>query len=280
MTISSLAIVLRLALLLLLGFAAVCLLFYWRQEKMYFFPEQASLEQVEGEARAAGFQLWPEAGTGYRALVAEPAKSAVGTCLVWHGNAGSARQREYLAAPLLRQGWRVVVAEYPGYGARPSGSWGEAALIAEAKALAGEVRQRFGEPLVFMGESLGAAFAAAVAGDPAIPSTGVILLTPWHDLASVARWHYPWVPVGLLLRNRFDSAAALRHYPGPVVVVTAGNDEIIPAAEGRRLYQALETPRKRLREIAASRHNDWLDRVSTEDWREWLTFVAGAPGAL
>lgn len=276
MTVSSLAIVLRLAFLLLLGFTAYCLLVYWRQEKMYFFPEQASLEQVEREARAAGFRLWPEVGVGYRALVAEPAGPAVGTCIVWHGNAGSARQRDYLATPLLRQGWRVVVAEYPGYGARPPGSWREAELLAEAKTLASEIPRRVGEPLIFMGESLGAAFAAAVAGDPAIPSTGVILLTPWHDLTSVARGHYPWLPVGLLLRNRFDSAAALRHYRGPVMVVTAGNDEIIPAAEGRHLYQALTTPVKHLHEIPGVSHNDWIEQVTPDEWREWLKFVAGS----
>lgn len=275
MTVSSLIVLLRFVCLLLLGFAGYCLFLYWRQEQMYFFPEQAPLEQVNREAQTAGFRLWPATGAGYRALVAEPAGPAVGTCLIWHGNAGSARQRGYLAAPLLSQGWRVVVAEYPGYGARPAGSWRETELISEAKELAGEFRRRFGEPLIFMGESLGAAFAAAVAGDPTTQPSGVILLTPWHDLPSVARRHYPWLPVNLLLRNRFDSAAALRHFRGPVLVVIAGNDEIIPATEGYRLYQALGTPVKRLREVADSRHNDWLDRIGAEDWRDWLTFAAG-----
>ncbi|TLM63046.1 MAG: alpha/beta fold hydrolase, partial [Deltaproteobacteria bacterium] len=169
MTASALALLLRAVALLLLGFTGYCLLLYWRQEQMYFFPERAPLAQVEREAHAAGFRLWPETGAGYRALVAEPAGATVGTCLVWHGNAGSARQRDYLAAPLLAQGWRVVVAEYPGYGARPPGSWRETDLIADAKELTVHVYSRFGGPVIFMGESLGAAFAAAVAGDPARP---------------------------------------------------------------------------------------------------------------
>lgn len=275
MSLSVLTVLLRFAVLLLLGFTAFCLLLYWRQEEMLFFPEQAPLETVRREALADGFRLWPEDGTGYRALIAEPAGKAVGTCVIWHGNAGSARHRGYLAAPLLRAGWRVAVAEYPGYGARPRGSLREAALTTEARGLAAELHRQFGTPLVVIGESLGAALAAAVAGDPAVPVKGVILFTPWHDLAGVARVHYPWIPVGLLLRDHFDNAAALRDYRGPVVVVTAGSDEIIPAAEGERLYRALGTPAKRLSGIHGAWHNDWVERVSREDWQEWLEFAAG-----
>jgi alpha-beta hydrolase superfamily lysophospholipase len=275
MTVSFLAMLLRFACLLLLGFAAFCLLLYWRQEGMLFFPEQASLEAVRREAQAAGFRLWPEATVDYRALLAEPAGEARGTCLVWHGNAGSARQRDYLAAPLLKLGWRVVVVEYPGYGARPRGSLRERALIAEARALTADIRRHLGGPVIVIGESLGAAMAAAVAGDPAAPVSGVLLFTPWFDLAGVARVHYPWLPVGLLLRDRFDNAVALRDYRGPVLVVTAGDDEIIPAVEGRRLFQALATPAKRLHEIPGAWHNDWVERVTADDWREWLKFVSG-----
>ncbi|MCM2264451.1 MAG: alpha/beta fold hydrolase [Desulfuromonadales bacterium] len=275
MTLSFLPMLVRLVFLLLLGFVAFCLLLYWRQEGMLFFPEQAPLETVRREAQAAGFRLWPEDGPEYRALLAAPAGQVVGTCLIWHGNAGSARQRDYLAAPLLRLGMRVVVAEYPGYGARPRGSLREAALAAEARALTVEVQRRFGGPVIVIGESLGAALAAAVASDPTMPVSGVLLFTPWFDLAGAARVHYPFLPVGLLLRDRFDNAAALRDYRGPALVVTAGSDEIIPAAEGRRLYQALATPAKRLQEIPGARHNDWVERITADDWREWLGFVSG-----
>lgn len=273
MTLSFLAMLLRLAALLLAGFAGFCLLLYWRQEAMLFFPEQAPLQRVEREAGTVGFQLWPEATAAYRALLAEPPGPAQGTCVVWHGNAGSARQRDYLAAPLLQLGWRVVVAEYPGYGARPSGSRREAALTAEAKALVEAVHRQFGGPVMVLGESLGAALAAAVAGDPALPVSGVVLITPWHDLAAVARVHYPWLPVGLLLRDRFDTTAVLQGYRGPVVVVIAAADEIIPAAEGRRLFEALATPNKHLHELPGASHNDWIERVSLHDWEAWLGFA-------
>jgi hypothetical protein len=277
MTLSFLAMLLRVAAVLATGFAAFCLFLYWRQETMLFFPDQASLATVKREAGAVGLSLWPEATASYRALLAEPPGPVSATCIVWHGNAGSARHRDYLAGPLLQLGLRVVVAEYPGYGARPPGSRREAALAAEAKALVAEVRNHFGDPVVLLGESLGAAMAATVASDPAEPVAGLVLITPWHDLAAIGRVHYPWLPVGLLLRDRFDNGAALQGFRGPVVVVTAAADEIIPAAEGHRLFQALATPRKRLHELPGAHHNDWLDRTTLNDWQKWLNFVGGAP---
>ena len=277
MTLSFLAMLLRVAALLLTGFAGFCLFLYWRQEAMLFFPEQASLAMVRDEAGTVGFRLWPEETTSYRALLAEPPGPATATCIVWHGNAGSARQRDYLAGPLLQLGLRVVVAEYPGYGARPPGSRREAALAAEAKTLTADVRRHFDGPVVLLGESLGAAMAAAVAGDPSIAVSGVVMITPWHDLAAVGRVHYPWLPVGLLLRDRFDNAAALQAYRGPIVVVTAAADEIIPATEGWRLFQSLATPRKRLHELPGAHHNDWLEQTTLQNWQEWLDFIAAVP---
>jgi len=276
MTLSFLALLLRVAALAATAFAGFCLFLYWRQEAMIFFPEQASLETVRREAKLAGFHLWPEETSSYRALLAEPPGPPIATCIVWHGNAGSARHRDYLARPLLQLGLRVVVAEYPGYGARPAGSRRESALVAEAKTLIAAVHGQFGGPLVLLGESLGSAMAAAVAGDPAITVSGLVLITPWHDLAAIGRRHYPWLPVGLLLRDRFDNQAALRRYRGPVVVVTAADDEIIPASEGRRLFETLATPRKSLHELPGARHNDWLEHATLQDWREWLNFLGTA----
>ena len=267
---------LRIAGVLLLGYALICLYLYWRQDALLFLPEQAPLETVQREAQAAGFRLWPEATKNYRALLAEPPEPAIGTCLVWHGNAGSARHRDYLAAPLRRLGWRVVVAEYPGYGARPPRRRREAALVAEARDLAASVHNHFGGPLVVVGESLGASLAAVIAGEAAVPIKGALLLTPWQELAGPARHHYPWLPVGLLLRDRFDNAAALKGYRGPIVIVTANNDEVIPATQGEQLYAGLASPGKRLHVLANARHNDWLDHTTLEDWQEWLGFIGTA----
>jgi 4-amino-4-deoxy-L-arabinose transferase-like glycosyltransferase len=103
----------------------------------------------------------------------------------------------------------------------------------------------------------------------------LLLITPWDRIEHVARHHYPWLrvlPVGWLLRDRYDSVANLAGYRGRVGVAIAGNDSIVPPALGRALFETLPEP-KRLWIIAAADHNDWLGRVDAAWWRTVTGFL-------
>jgi pimeloyl-ACP methyl ester carboxylesterase len=83
----------------------------------------------------------------------------------------------------------------------------------------------------------------------------VILVTPFDSLAAVARHHYPVLPVGLLLRHRFEPAEAAPGIQAPLLCIAAERDEVIPAAHARRLYERWGGP-KRWIELPGARHND------------------------
>ena len=97
------------------------------------------------------------------------------------GNAGAAWQRAYYVEALELLGYRVVLAEYPGYDGR-AGSPSEAALVADGIASVEQIYQRYGEPIVLWGESVGSGVAAAVARQSQVPLAGLVLLTPWDSL--------------------------------------------------------------------------------------------------
>jgi hypothetical protein len=174
---------------------------------------------------------------------------------------------------LLPLGFRVVLAEYPGYGGRP-GKPGEVEFVANAQATLRLVHEQFGDPVVLWGESLGSGVAAAVAAQPAAPVAGVVLVTPWASLPELALELYPFLPMRWLLLDRYDSVANLREFRGPVAVVVAGADEIIPPRHGLRLYEALADP-KRLWIVEGAGHNDWMARTDRELWRETIDFAGG-----
>jgi len=193
-----------------------------------------------------------------------------GTILVFHGNGGGAQERESYCDTFQRLGWRVVLAEYPGYAARP-GRWGEASFREDGRATARLVRQAYPGRLVILGESLGSAVAASVAADPAVQADAVVLATPWRDLASVGAHHYPWLPVRFFLRDRYDTAAYLQGYDGPVTILQAEDDEIMPAAGTRALYDALpHADRKRRVTVPNVGHNEWFWQVDDGQWRDIL----------
>lgn len=240
------------------GFLAMLVLF---QDRLLYLPETSDLPALLATAERAGLTAWP--GTDdYRGLIGTPADAPRGTLILFHGNAGHAGDRLFYAQRLMRRGLRVILAEYPGYGPRP-GKPGEAVLIEDARQTISLARAAFGGPLILAGESLGAAVVAAAGnGDE---RSALLLITPWDELARVARHHYPWLPVGWLLRDRYESAAHLAGYQGRVGVVLAEQDRIVTAASGYRLYESLAGP-KRLWVVPSADHNDWMARVDDAWW--------------
>lgn len=244
------------------------------QDHLLYLPSPIPLEAVLAEARREGLDPWP-AANDYRGLLREPAGPARGTVVLFHGNAGHAGDRGWYAESLTRQGLRVVLAEYPAYGPRP-GSLGETALVTDAAATVARLGKQFPGPLVLAGESLGAGVAAAVAAQSPQGISALLLITPWDKLKHVAQHHYPWAPVGLVLRDRYDSVANLARFDGPVAVVLAEQDSIVPARFGQALFAALPGP-KRLWTQPGADHNNWMERLDANWWQEITAFLLPAP---
>ena len=250
---------------LLAGLALVCVVTMGAtmmiQDNLLYFPETATQASMVTDRLAA----WPSP-QAFRGLVAEPRGSPRGTAIVFHGNAGHAGHREFYARTLTRLGLRVILAEYPGYGPR-EGALGEHSLVADARQTIELAHRQFGGPLLLIGESLGAAVAAAAAQLQHERTAGLLLITPWDRLAQVASHHYPWLPVKWLLRDQYDTATRLAGFDRPVVVAVAGQDSIVPARFGAALHAALRGP-KHLIQIDGAGHNDWLDRVDVAWWQQ------------
>ena len=239
------------------------------QDRLLYYPARIGMAQGAATAGVAGLQPWPDA-QDFRGWLAPTAAPARGSVIVFHGNAGHAGQRGFYAAALAPLGLRVILAEYPGYGPR-EGKPGEAALVDDAAQSIERAYRQFGAPLLVLGESLGAGVAAAAAALHADKVVGLVLITPWDKLQHVASYHYPWLPVHWLLRERYDSAAHLAAFASPVAVVIAEHDDIVPARFGHALLRALPGP-KRLWTLDAG-HNDWPLRVDSAWWRQVVDFV-------
>jgi alpha-beta hydrolase superfamily lysophospholipase len=266
----------RILLVLLAGYFLVVLLAALAQRHMLYFPDTTppcsdNLRSVYGPTLA----LWPATGdTSHRGYIsAEPSAypHSRGTVVVFHGNAGSARDRHHYISALEQRGYQVVLAEYPGYGGR-DGKPSEATFISDGSETARLALEAFGGPLWIWGESLGAGVAAGVAADKSLPVAGVVLITPWDNLPDLAQALYWYLPVRWLIRDQYDNRVNLEGYTGPVAVLIAERDEIIPLDHGRRLYEALPAP-KLQRIFPGAGHNSWPIDPSAMWWdddSDWL----------
>jgi fermentation-respiration switch protein FrsA (DUF1100 family) len=198
--------------------------------------------------------------------------------LVCNGNAGNRSLRAPLAAALARAGLAVLLFDYRGYAANP-GRPTEEGLAADARAALAYLAARPDvDParLVYFGESLGAAVALRLAVER--PPAALVLRSPWASLTEVGRRLYPWLPVSLLLADRYDSLGRVGRLAAPLLVVAGERDGIVPAAHSRRLFDAAPQP-KRFVLLPGADHND-LDLLAGERLlAELQAFLRDAVGA-
>jgi fermentation-respiration switch protein FrsA (DUF1100 family) len=185
-----------------------------------------------------------------------PRGGSAGALLYLHGNAGNLSGRgETIVALRTALGLAVLIIDYPGFG-RSSGVPSEAGCYRAADAayewLTCEQRIAPGE-IVLFGKSLGGGVATELAARK--DHRALALVKTYTSLPDVARTLYPWLPVGLLMRNRFDSLARIASCHRPVFVAHGIDDELIPFALGRRLYDAANEPKEFLA-MPGHGHND------------------------
>lgn len=248
------------------------------QHKLLYMPSRATLPAYE----AGGLVAWPggnvgreQAGDPVRGLISvlPEGQATRGTAIVFHGNAGHAGHRQFYVAPFASSGFRTLLAEYPGYGPR-SGEPREQVIVDDAVATIEQAYRQFGAPILIVGESLGAAVAAAAAAQTSASIAGLLLITPWDRLESIASHHYPWLPVKWMLRESHDSVEHLRRFDKPVTIVIAENDRVVPPRYGRALAGSLAGCNTLLT-IDNAGHNDWPNHVDGAWWRGAINAAMG-----
>jgi fermentation-respiration switch protein FrsA (DUF1100 family) len=185
--------------------------------------------------------------------VPRPGRDAA-TVLVANGNGGHRGLRAPLAGELVEEGLGVLLFDYRGYGGNP-GSPSEDGLARDVRAARQFLLDDGVDPrrLVYFGESLGAAVVTELATEH--PPAGLVLRSPFVDLAAVASVHYPVLPVRALLRDRFPVAELVARLDVPTTVVYGGADSIVPPSQSRAVAEAAARLH-RVVEVPGADHND------------------------
>ncbi|MGY1773879.1 alpha/beta hydrolase [Blastococcus sp. SYSU D00813] len=260
---------LRTALALVLVCAVVVGLLWAVQRRLVYLPDDGPVppaaDVVPGGrdvelTTADGLRLgaWFVPGAG-------PDAPAV---LVAAGNGGNRGHRAPLARALAAAGLSVLLFDYRGYGGNP-GSPSEEGLALDVRAARTWLTEEAGVPqerLVYLGESLGCGVVTGLAVEH--PPAGLVLRSPFTDLAAVGSEHYPFLPVRLLLRDRYPVAEHVARLEVPTTVVLGTADTIVPPAQSRAVAAAAGRLHA-LVEVRGAGHNDAV----LMDGREFVAAV-------
>lgn len=244
---------LTVAALLMVAAIGFPLMMYLMQDRLLFFPQPlAQARRAEIKKRFPAVEEFVITSEKQK-LHAWHVKGAPGRPLVIYFG-GNAEEVSWMIEEAVQRtpgvGWLLV--SYRGYGAS-EGSPSEAAISSDALQWHDHAVREIKPGKIFVfGRSLGSGAAVFLASQRKINS--VILVTPFDSLVEVAKHHYPYLPVSLMLRHRFDSVARAPKITAPLLCIAASLDEVIPVAHARKLYEAWGGE-KRWIELQGAGHN-------------------------
>lgn len=242
--------VLRVLALLLLAYAAFCLLVWWGADRVVFQPPPAGYDDGPDLVRLA------TADGDTVAALHLPNPRAEFTVLFAHGNAEDVGWSRPFFEELRRAGFSVLAFDYPGYGTstgRPS----ERGAYRAADAAYAHLAATLGIPperIIVHGRSLGGAVAVELVRRR--PAAGLVLESTFTSTAAV-------LPARIVPFDRFATLPKLRDVRVPTLVIHGTRDEVIPFAHGERILTALPGPKEAF----------WVDGAGHND----LALVAGEP---
>ena len=126
-------------------------------------------------------------------------------------------------------------------------------------------------PKYIVSESLGTGVAAHIAKTHPTEAGGMLMFAPYNNFASVAQNNMPLLPAYLILLDRYNPVVWLKNYRGPIKIVLAELDEVIPVKFGRRLFDSYAGP-KTSQVVLNAHHND-IAAQSPGWWRETFRFL-------
>ncbi len=221
------------------------------------------------------------AGTTPPSLPAMPPRTPAPLAVLFHANAETSQNALERAHFYQTLGFAVLIPEYRGY-SRSTGKPSQAAITRDIPPLIDAaitsqnedqqmdpaVRPIDPQRIVYHGRSLGGGVACAVAA--ARPPSAIVLESTFTSLSSMVwRFAAPW----FLVRDRYDNAAFLRTFQGPVLLLHGRDDSIIPPSHSRALARV--TPNATHEELAGE-HNDFpLDEAQYRQVLEAFLLKAG-----
>ncbi len=232
------------------------------QRSLMYFPD-SNLPQP-GDIGAVGFQVISYRTSDGLELTSwyRPAQKGYATIVYFQGNGGNISHRIFKTRALFEAGYGLLLVGYRGYGGNP-GQPTEDGLYQDARAALDYLQGKGlpSERLVLLGESLGSGVAVRMATETKVRA--IILEAPYTSTVDVGQSAYFFLPVKMLMYDRFPSIDIIKDIQAPLLVVHGENDRIIPTRFGRRLFQAAPEP-KEAHFLPGAGHNDLFEHGLTD----------------
>jgi fermentation-respiration switch protein FrsA (DUF1100 family) len=164
------------------------------------------------------------------------------TLVYFHGNAGSLENRIHKLNHFQDMNINFLIIAWRGFSGN-NGKPTEQGLYEDGKsAIDWIIKKGVNEKnLILYGESLGTGVATHLAQKKNY--AGIILETPFTSMIDTAKKFYPYIPVNLLLKDKFENYKKIKNINSPILVMHGEVDQIVPFSMGKKIYEIANEPK-------------------------------------
>jgi fermentation-respiration switch protein FrsA (DUF1100 family) len=164
------------------------------------------------------------------------------TILIFHGNAGNLFNRVYKLNELNKLDVNILLISWRGFSGN-KGKPTEKNLYHDAEEAVKWLNNRgaISKNIILYGESLGTGVATELGTSNAFG--GIILESPFTSIANAAKIYYPYLPVNIILKDRYDSIGKIKNITTPILIMHGRKDNIVPQKMGLELYEKANQPK-------------------------------------
>ncbi len=224
-------------------YLAVCMTGCALQRTLLYHPSDNQFSPQAYKLPMEEVEMVTEDGTKLVSWYAKPKEDTKPVFVFFHGNAGHLGMRKADYWGLVKKGYGVFALSYRGFG-KSEGSPSEEGIYDDAQtAVLWLKKQGYSEDqMIVYGESLGTGVAVEMATRFAFK--GMILESPYSTMVEAGEVHYPFLPVSLLLLDRFESIKKVSQVTEPLLVIHGTQDRVVPFSQGAALFLAFQKQRK------------------------------------
>lgn len=250
------------------GIYALVLLFFFVFQRAFVFRQGTRLitPRVNETYAARPVTIETADGLFLRALYKAP-ENGKPTVIYFHGNTGIVEDAMHKTKKLAESGYGVLLPEYRGYGGN-TGKPTEKGLTKDAEAALAFVKAQGADKVVYYGMSMGTGVANALAENH--PPAAMVQECGFTSMADAGQNRYPFLPVGMLMKDKFDSEKRMKKLTAPVLFLHGEKDATVPVGQMRRNRQAVASADVAVRLYPDGHHVDLHEFGAADDVLKWL----------
>ncbi len=228
--------------LLILGYMLVLIFLYFNQRNLMYHPNENNYSNDQLSVNIEKVKILTKDNIELVGWYHKKDLKNKKTILYFHGNAGSLDNRIHKLNHFGDMNVNFLIIAWRGFSGN-EGNPSEDGLYKDGEsALTWLFEKGVNEKnIVVYGESLGTGVATHLSQNRSF--AGVILETPFTSMIDAAKEFYPYIPVGLLLKDKFENKKKVKKINSPILIMHGEEDQIVPFSMGKKIFKMANEPK-------------------------------------